>query len=96
MDGVSGNRLGVVGYADERPVASNATETGKAQNRRVEVLILPTSARSSGGTLAVVPSKPRHLSHAVPAAIPAAATMNKDSGTAVPAPAPAPMPTMNK
>jgi flagellar motor protein MotB len=31
----------VVGYADQHPVASNATEAGKAQNRRVEVLINP-------------------------------------------------------
>jgi flagellar motor protein MotB len=95
LDGVSGKRLGVVGYADERPVASNATEAGKAQNRRVEVLILPTSARSSG-SLAVISTSRSHRSHvaAAAAAVPAAATLNKDSGTA--APAPAPMSTMNK
>lgn len=40
-DGVAANRLGVTGYADQHPVASNATEAGKAQNRRVEVLIVP-------------------------------------------------------
>jgi len=44
MNNVSKSRLGVAGYADQRPIASNATEGGKAQNRRVEVLILPTSA----------------------------------------------------
>lgn len=38
---VSPRRIGVVGYADQRPVASNATSAGKAANRRVEVLILP-------------------------------------------------------
>lgn len=44
---VNPQRIGVVGYADQRPVASNATEAGKAQNRRVEVLILPTQVRSA-------------------------------------------------
>jgi hypothetical protein len=37
----------VTGYADQRPVASNNSEGGKAQNRRVEVLILPTTVRSN-------------------------------------------------
>jgi chemotaxis protein MotB len=44
---VSPQRLGVVGYADQHPVASNGTEKGKASNRRVEVLILPTQVRST-------------------------------------------------
>jgi flagellar motor protein MotB len=34
-------RLAMVGYADQRPVASNATESGRAANRRVEVLVMP-------------------------------------------------------
>jgi chemotaxis protein MotB len=44
---VNAQRIAVTGYADQRPVASNASESGKAQNRRVEVLILPTTVRSS-------------------------------------------------
>ncbi len=94
-DGVSAKRLGMVGYADERPVASNATESGKAQNRRVEVLILPTTARSSsfgGGSTASAVSTHSHHSRTA-AAVPAAATLNKDSGSAVPAPALAPVMT---
>ena len=43
---VDPQRLGVVGYADQRPAASNATSGGKQQNRRVEVLILPNTVRS--------------------------------------------------
>ena len=35
-------RMAMVGYADQRPVASNASDAGRAQNRRVEVLVLPT------------------------------------------------------
>lgn len=50
---VNPQRLAVVGYADQRPVASNSSESGRAQNRRVEVLILPTTVRgSSGATVA--------------------------------------------
>jgi hypothetical protein len=45
-----------VGYADQRPIAGNNSESGKAQNRRVEVLILPTQGRSN---LAASPNKSR-------------------------------------
>jgi chemotaxis protein MotB len=48
-DRVGPQRLGVVGYADQRPVASNTTSSGQAQNRRVEVLILPTTIRGGAG-----------------------------------------------
>jgi chemotaxis protein MotB len=44
--GVSSGRLEVAGCADQRPIASNSTEAGKAQNRRVEVVILPTTVHS--------------------------------------------------
>ena len=46
-NGVSSARLGVVGYADQRPAASNSSESGKAANRRVEVLILPTTVKNA-------------------------------------------------
>jgi chemotaxis protein MotB len=35
-------RMAMVGYADQRPVASNATDAGRSQNRRVEVVVLPS------------------------------------------------------
>lgn len=37
--GIEGARLTAIGYGDERPVASNATEEGRAQNRRIEFTI---------------------------------------------------------
>lgn len=40
--GVAPARIGAVGYGEYRPIADNATKAGMAQNRRVEVLILPT------------------------------------------------------
>lgn len=45
-------RIGVLGFADQRPVASNATSEGQARNRRVEVLILPTTVRGTGSASA--------------------------------------------
>lgn len=37
-------RLAVSGYADVAPIASNDTESGRARNRRVDVIILSTLA----------------------------------------------------
>lgn len=54
---VAPNRVGVIGYADQRPIASNASESGKQQNRRVEVLILPTQVRTA--PVAAQPSTPK-------------------------------------
>ena len=57
-DKVSPTRLGVLGYADQRPAASNATKAGQAMNRRVEVMILPNQvqptapAPAAGGEMA--------------------------------------------
>ena len=37
--GVGASRLTAAGYADEKPVASDATAAGRARNRRVEILL---------------------------------------------------------
>lgn len=39
-DSVDGARMTIFGYADDKPVASNATVEGRAQNRRVEIKIV--------------------------------------------------------
>lgn len=41
--GVPSFRLQPIGRGEDQPVASNLTEEGKAQNRRVEIVILPTA-----------------------------------------------------
>lgn len=40
--GVSSNRINAVGRGEEQPVASNLNAQGRAQNRRVEIIITPT------------------------------------------------------
>lgn len=40
-EGVDYKRMYAAAYADVQPIASNASESGKSQNRRVEIVILP-------------------------------------------------------
>jgi chemotaxis protein MotB len=40
--GISPARLSLAGYAGERPIASNDTLEGRALNRRVDLVILPS------------------------------------------------------
>jgi len=54
---VNQQRIAVVGYADQRPIASNGNAQGQEKNRRVEVLILPTQVRSTGAPTASTPMK---------------------------------------
>lgn len=39
--GIDPRRMSAIGYGMDRPVASNATDAGRAQNRRVEISIAP-------------------------------------------------------
>ena len=45
--GVDSGRVTAIGYGDEKPITSNETTAGRAQNRRVELVILPQSSGSS-------------------------------------------------
>jgi chemotaxis protein MotB len=80
---VAGNRLGVVGYADQRPVASNATSAGQAKNRRVEVRILPTTRNGAGAPVMAnqIPATPDAGATRRPTARP---EFNKDTQTIAP------------
>ena len=37
--GVSSSRLGIVGHGAQRPLASNATQSGRAMNQRIEITV---------------------------------------------------------
>ncbi len=67
---VSPARVAVVGYAEQRPIAANTDAAGRAANRRVEVLILPTTVRG-----AAVETAPSGAAPAAPAQV------NKDAAT---------------
>lgn len=41
--GVPSRRIQTIGRGEDQPVASNLTPEGRAQNRRVEIVILPTA-----------------------------------------------------
>jgi chemotaxis protein MotB len=77
-DGVGPQRIGATGYAEFRPVADNSSDTGRAANRRVEVLILPNTVRSSVARADMAPSagSPSRVTR-TPAK--AAVPFNKDS-----------------
>jgi len=43
--GINPQRLIAVGYGESRPIASNDTPEGRAQNRRVEITLVPVTAK---------------------------------------------------
>jgi outer membrane protein OmpA-like peptidoglycan-associated protein len=45
--GVGSRRLSALGYGENRPIADNATEAGRARNRRIEIAV--TTGRIGGG-----------------------------------------------
>jgi chemotaxis protein MotB len=48
--GVAPNRLSATGYADQRPIATNATADGRSLNRRVELVVLRRNFNGGGGS----------------------------------------------
>ena len=46
--GFPAKQLGAAGYADVDPVGSNNTEEGRAQNRRIEIILMPNLGELKG------------------------------------------------
>jgi hypothetical protein len=45
--GIEKAKMITIGYGDNYPIADNATETGRSQNRRVELVIVGTDSPDS-------------------------------------------------
>ena len=73
-NGIEPARIGHVGYGEHRPAADNTTTAGRAKNRRVEVLILPTSVRSPSSTAGNIGNTPAKRTEP---------TLNKDTAVDV-------------
>jgi chemotaxis protein MotB len=49
-DGLPARRVSAAGYADQRPISSNNTASGRARNRRVAIVVLPTVSAPAAAT----------------------------------------------
>ncbi|WP_433704942.1 OmpA family protein [Paraburkholderia sacchari] len=45
--GIPATQFAIQGYGDTRPLAENNTETGRAKNRRVEITLVPDTAKAA-------------------------------------------------
>ncbi|HEX3438387.1 MAG TPA: flagellar motor protein MotB [Pseudacidobacterium sp.] len=59
-------RMSASGYAEFHPVASNATLDGRSQNRRVDIIVLPSMTVPRAPSIDVSHSKPETVNAAIP------------------------------
>lgn len=68
--GVAPDRLAAVSFGSTRPLVGNETSEGRAQNRRIEVRVLPTASAplpdAGGGTASAPPAPPEPAPGAPP------------------------------
>jgi chemotaxis protein MotB len=72
-DGVPVEKLSIAGYADNAPAESNATEEGRARNRRVDVVVLNELGIRAEPQRATPPAAPAGAAASPAASTPAAA-----------------------
>ena len=58
MKAIPPDRLSAAGFAEFHPVASNDTAAGRAENRRVDLVVLPRTKLNFAGSGAAAPSGP--------------------------------------
>jgi OOP family OmpA-OmpF porin len=86
--GVATDRLTAIGYGIDRPIADNATDQGREQNRRVEFVILEQDVTKkkvevdAGGTEKVVEESQETIK--APGDVPAKAASSTSSGKGTP------------
>ena len=80
--GVRPDRLTVAGYADQRPVADNAAETGRGRNRRVTILLESHDAEPTPIGPSVIPPNDPIRSILPPTPAVSSATEVEDGSTA--------------
>jgi chemotaxis protein MotB len=73
-------RLSASGYAEYHPATSNATEEGRAQNRRVDIIVLPRITTPPAPAVHIPATRPA----AITAAIPAPNTTAQAAATSLP------------
>ncbi|MBW3083919.1 Motility protein B [Austwickia sp. TVS 96-490-7B] len=57
-DGLEENRLTLAGYGDQRPIDSNATDSGRSRNRRVAVVVMANVTQPLASPSAVASPTP--------------------------------------
>lgn len=51
--GISASRIDAIGFGEDQPIADNATDSGRAQNRRIEIQVIdPTGVKVAQTTVA--------------------------------------------
>ena len=83
---VDPRRLGAVGYGEFHPIAPNTSAEGRAQNRRIALVVLPEELAGAD----VPPPAPRDAKPKAPTPAPSTPTPPPSTGTVDPAPAPKP------
>lgn len=80
---VDDERMGVMGHGEYRPIADNATQEGKAKNRRVEVFLVQKGSVQSMGS-GVYASPEEGTAFVKPAELPEKAAATKLAGRKAP------------
>lgn len=88
-DGLPAKRVSAAGYADQRPLGTNASDAGRSRNRRVAIVVLPTvdlaSRKTDTGGASPAPKGSSSPAPADPApATPAPATPSPAGTTIAP------------
>jgi chemotaxis protein MotB len=72
-------RLSASGYAEFHPATTNTTTEGRAQNRRVDIIVIPRVTAPRAPALDVPSTRPESITAAIPGAATAQAAVTPPS-----------------